>query len=70
MGVKRNLVVNIDLCSATSMESSRRDLLNDLAEHRPIMKINQNTYHPRFSFTPKTDKAFPKMGVFYFIFLV
>jgi len=31
------------------MESSRRGLLNDIAEHRPIIfKNNQNTYHPRF----------------------
>jgi len=27
----------------TSMESSRRDLLNDMAERRPILKNNQNT---------------------------
>jgi len=39
---------------ATSMESSRRDLLNDMAEHRPILKDNQNMYDPRFGFTPKT----------------
>ena len=25
------------------MESSRRDLLNDMAEHRPILKNDQNT---------------------------
>jgi len=25
------------------MESSRRDLLNDVAEHRSILKNNQNT---------------------------
>jgi len=36
------------------MESSRRDLLNGMAEHGPILKNNQNTYHPRFGFTPKT----------------
>jgi len=47
------------------MESSRRDLLNDMAEHRPILKNNQNTHHPRFGFTPKTGKAFPNMGFFY-----
>ena len=35
----------IDLCSATSMESSRRGLLNDQAEHRPILKSNQNTHY-------------------------
>ena len=27
------------------MESSRRDLLNDMAEHRPIWKNNQNTLY-------------------------
>ena len=26
------------------MESSRRDLLNDMAEHRSILKTNQNTH--------------------------
>jgi len=34
---------NIHLCSATSIESSRRDPLNDVAEHRSILKTNQNT---------------------------
>jgi len=49
------------------MESSRRDLLNDMAQHRPILKSNQNRYHSRFGFTPKTGTAFPKMGFcFYF----
>jgi len=36
------------------MKSSRRDLLNDMAEHRPIMKNDQNTYHLRFGITPET----------------
>jgi len=50
MKPKRGLYVlwsffNIDLCSATSIESSRRDLLNDMAEHRPILKNNQNTHY-------------------------
>ena len=36
------------------MESSRRDFLNDVAEHKSILKNNQNTYHRRLSFTPKT----------------
>jgi len=36
---------NIDLYSATSIESSHRELLNGMAEHRPILKNNQNTYH-------------------------
>ena len=34
---------NTDLCSATSLESFGRDLLNDMAEHRPILKNQQNT---------------------------
>jgi len=51
------LFFKMGLCSATSMESSRRALLNDVAELRPILKNNQNTYHP-YGFTPKT--AFPK----------
>jgi len=29
------------------MESSRQDLSNDVAEHMPILKNNQNTYHTR-----------------------
>jgi len=28
------------------MERSRRDLLNDVAEHTSILKNSQNTYHP------------------------
>jgi len=48
------LFFKIGLCSSTSMESSRRDLSNDVAEHGPILKNNQNTYHSRFGFTPKT----------------
>jgi len=27
------------------MESSRRELLNDMAEHTPILKNNQNTHY-------------------------
>jgi len=27
------------------MESSRRDLLNDVAEHRSILKNNKNTHY-------------------------
>jgi len=48
------------------MESSRRDLLNNVAEHRSIVKNNLNAYYSRFSFTPKTGKAFPKAGVLLF----
>jgi len=49
------------------MESSRRDLLNDIDEQRPILINNQNTYHPLYGLTPKTGLAFPKMG---FVFTV
>jgi len=44
------------------MGSSRRDLSNDMAKHRFIVKNNENTYHPRFGFKPKTGIAFPKTG--------
>ena len=45
------LFFKIDLCSATSIGSSRQDLLNDVAENRFILKNNQNTHNARFSFT-------------------
>jgi len=44
------------------MESSRRDLSIDMAEHRPILKNNQNMYNRRFGFTLKAGMAFPKTG--------
>jgi len=46
------------------MESSRRDLFNDMAEHRPILKNNQKTYHPRFGLTPKTGIESPQKVFF------
>jgi len=51
------------------MESSRRDLLNHMAEpeHVTILENNQNTYHPFFDFTPKTGMAFPKTKVLFFM---
>jgi len=45
------------------MESSRRDLLIDMAKRRPILKNNQNTYHPHFGFTPN---SLPQTGFFVF----
>ena len=45
------------------MESSRRDLSNDIAEHRPNLTNNQNTNYPRFNFTLETGIEFPKTGV-------
>ena len=47
------------------MESCRRDLSNDVAEHRLTLKNNQNRYYPRFSFTPKIGTELPKTGVSY-----
>jgi len=38
------------------MESSRRGLSNDVAEHRSILKNNKNAYYPRFIFPPITGK--------------
>jgi len=35
-----------------------------MAEHKPILKNNQNTYHTSFGFKPKTGKAFLNTGVF------
>jgi len=49
------------------MESSRQDLFNDMAERRPILKNNQNTYQPHLGFTPKTGIAFPKAGVLFLL---
>jgi len=48
------------------MESSRRDLLNDMAEKRPILKNNQKTDHPSVGFTSKTGIAFPKSGFYFY----
>ena len=44
------------------MESSRRDLSNDMAEHGPILKNNLNAYNPRFGLTQNTGMASPKTG--------
>jgi len=54
------LFFKIDLCSATSMESSRHDLSNDVAEHRPGLKYIQITHCYCVIFTPKAGMAFPK----------
>jgi len=49
------------------MESTRRDFWNDVAEHMPVLKNNQNTYHPRFGSTPKSSTAFPKTWVLFLL---
>jgi len=60
-------VFKIDLCSAISFKSSRRELSIDVADHRATLKNNHNTYYPRFSFTPKPGAAFPKTGVLFLL---
>jgi len=59
------LFFKIGLCSAVSFERSQLELSIDVAEHRSILKNNQSTYHPRFSFIPKTGTVFPKAGVLF-----
>jgi len=49
------------------MESSRRDLSNDMAEHRPILKIPKIRTKSHFVFTPKTQIAFPKTGALFLL---
>jgi len=49
------------------MESSRRGLLNDVAEYMSILKSNRYTYHPRFKFLPKTGMAFPITGLLFLL---
>jgi len=58
------LFFKIDPCSATSMESSRRNHFNYMAEYSPTLKNNQNVYYHRFIFTPKTT---PQNECFVFV---
>jgi len=44
------------------MEGSRQDGSNDMAQHRPISKNNQNMHNKRVGFEPKTGIAFPETG--------
>jgi len=48
-GVARVLVIFEDRPSASLMKSSRRDLSNYMAEHRSILKNNQNTQYSLIS---------------------
>jgi len=54
------LFFEIDLCSVTSIESSRRNILNYMAEYRSIMKSSHTTYEPLSIFIPKTGMNFQK----------
>jgi len=49
------------------MENSRRDLLNDVAEHRSILKKQQNTYYPVLVSYPERVKRIPKTGVLFLL---
>ena len=49
------------------MESSRRDLLIDMAEHSSILKNNRSTVNSRFSFVLKTGITSPKTGVLFLL---
>jgi len=57
------LAFKINLCLATSFKRSRRELSIDVADHRSMLKNNQNTYYPRFSFTPTTGMELPETSV-------
>jgi len=61
--------LKIDRCSATSMESSRRDVFNDMVGHSAILKNVQNTYYPvlvphpeQVQHSPKRSFVFTVMG--------
>jgi len=58
------LFSKVGLCSAISFKRSRRELSIDVAEHRSMLKIYQNTHYPRFSFIPKTGICFHCEAVF------
>ena len=59
------LFFKVDLCSATSLKRSRRELSIDVADHGSTLKNNQNKYYPCFIFTPKTVMASPKTDVLF-----
>jgi len=43
--------LKIDLCSAISFKRSRGELSYDVAKRRSILKSDQYTYYPRFTFS-------------------
>jgi len=59
------VIFKVDLRSATSFKRYRRELFIDVAQHTPILKSNQTTYYPRFSFTPKRGIELPETGVLF-----
>ena len=40
-----------------------------MAEHRSVLKNYENTYYPRFSFTPDTGIAFLETGVLFLLWV-
>ena len=64
---KNIVILNVDLfkkISATSFERSRREPPINMAEHRYILKNNQNTYYPRLSFTAHRHVFWGQENVF------
>jgi len=51
------------------MESSRWDLLNDVAEHMSIKKDNQTTHYPRFSCRNVLYDRFPTSEVISYLII-
>jgi len=43
-------------------------IIQKVSARASILKNDQNTYYPRFSFIPKTGEAFPKLDIFYFFY--
>jgi len=59
------LLFNADRCSATSMESSRRVLLNDMAEHRTSLEKTKMRTTPILVSNPQV--AFPETRVLFLL---
>jgi len=60
------LFLRINLSTAISMKRSRRELSSDVAVDRFIVKNNQITSFPCFTFIPKTGKGLPKLRVCFY----
>ena len=59
------LFFKIDICSTISFKRSQRELLNDMAEHRSILKNNQYTqysliFQDRYMFSLINEKLSPR----------
>jgi len=52
------LFLKINLSTTISMERSRRELSIDVVIHKGILKNNQITLFPRFTFIHKTGENF------------